>query len=71
MSTDIFSHEEPQPVVASSNTQDWRRFLWVVPLAMAAATFANVVFYFVLTEWIGEPLLMPAQFPPPLMAPMK
>ena len=54
MSTDIFSHKELPPAVASYNPQAWRRFLWVVPAAVAAATLANVVFYFVLTKWIGD-----------------
>jgi hypothetical protein len=44
--------------------------LWIVPAAVAAATFANVVFYFALTQWLEEPLLMPNQFPPPLLVPM-
>jgi hypothetical protein len=46
------------------------RFLWVVPTAVAAATLANVVFYFVLTQWLEEPLLIANQFPPPPLAPM-
>jgi hypothetical protein len=37
---------------------------------MALASAANVIFYFILTGWIGEPLLMMAQFPPPILTPM-
>jgi hypothetical protein len=71
MSTDIFSHKELPPAVVSQNTRAWRRYLWVVPAAVAAATLANVVFYFVLTKWIGEPLLMGNELPPPLLTPME
>ena len=70
MSTDIISHKEPQPAVTSPDTQPWRRLLWVVPAAVAAATLANVIFYFILTQWIGEPLLMAGENRPSVMAPM-
>ncbi len=70
MTTDIISHEEPQPALASHKPQTWRRFLWIVPVAVAAATFANVIFYFILTQLLGQPLLMIEQFPPPELTPM-
>jgi len=60
------SAEASRPGGRSSMTRLW----WVVPIAVAAATIANVVFYFILTRWLGEPLLMINQFPPPQMVPM-
>jgi len=46
------------------------RIWWVFPLAAALATIANVIFYFIVTRWLGEPLLFPEQFPPPETTPM-
>jgi hypothetical protein len=46
------------------------RLLWVVPLASLAAIIVNVIFYFIVTQWFNEPLLMLDQFPPPTVVPM-
>lgn len=46
------------------------RLWWVIPVATALATAANVIFYYVVTRWLGEPLLFPEQFPPPETSPM-
>lgn len=46
------------------------RLWWLVPLALAAATAANVIFYYILTRLLGEPLLMKSEFPPPVTSPM-
>ena len=70
MSTDTLSPTEPQAPAASPRPMEWRRLLWVVSAAVAAATLANVIFYFILTIWIGEPLLMAGEDRPPVMAPM-
>jgi len=70
MGIDITNSIKPRQAAASRNIRDWRRLLWVAPLAIAAATISNVIFYYVLTEWIGEPLLMKTQFPPPVLSSM-
>jgi hypothetical protein len=45
--------------------------LWrVVPIAVTVTTVANVVFYFILTRWLGEPLLMIKQSLPLELVPM-
>ncbi len=47
------------------------RKLWVpVLIAAVIATSANVIFYFFVTRFLGEPLLFPEQFPPPETSPM-
>ena len=71
MSTDIFRQKELPPAVVSQTNLEWRRYLWFVPASVAAATLANVVFYFVLTKWLGETLLMGNELPPPLLTPME
>lgn len=43
---------------------------WIIPVATAFATTANVIFYFIVTRILGEPLLFPEQFPPPETSPM-
>ncbi len=70
MATESVKSDRMQPSVAQQKVPTRRRLLWIVPLSMAAAMAANVIFYFILTEWIGEPLLMKAQFPPPIVTPM-
>ncbi len=74
MAMETVNSDKVQPSVAPQKVPTRQRLLWIVPLsmaaAMAAATAANVIFYFILTEWIGEPLLMKAQFPPPIVTPM-
>ena len=67
---DTIDSNQPKPAAASPDIPDRSRLLWVVPIAVAAATFANVIFYFILTKWLGEPLLMGNEFPPPLLTPM-
>jgi hypothetical protein len=42
----------------------------VVPFAAAAATIANVVFYYLLTRGLGEPLLMLSDSPTRDLVPM-
>lgn len=56
------SHSDESPML--------RKLWWVVPIAVTVATIANIIFYLILTRWLGEPLLMIAQFPPPEMVPM-
>ena len=46
------------------------RLWWVIPVAAALAATANVIFYYIVTRWLGEPLLFPEQFPPPETSPM-
>jgi hypothetical protein len=43
---------------------------WVIPVATALAAAANVIFYYIVTRWLGEPLLFPEQFPPTETSPM-
>ncbi len=71
MSMDTLGGNKPHPLASSPAIPDWGRLLLVVPVAVALATFANVLFYFILTEWIGEPLLMGNELPPPLLTPME
>ncbi len=72
MGIETVNSDQVQPSVAPQKVPIERRHLWVVPFSMAAAmaTAANVIFYFILTGWIGEPLLMLEQFPPPIITPM-
>jgi len=58
MSADVLENERAQEAGA--------RLMWVVPLGVVAATLANIIFCFFLTEWIGEPLLMLDRYPPPV-----
>ncbi len=62
--------EQVHKAKVSKADESTNRLLWVVPVAVAAATFANVIFYIILTKWLGEPLLMIEQFPPPTLTPM-
>ncbi len=74
MSTDTIDSNQTKPDAASPDIPDRRRLLWVVPIAVTAATFANVIFYFILTKWLGEPLLMNATehvHVPPVLSPME
>ena len=43
---------------------------WVILLAISAATIANVLFYYVVTRLLGEPLMMPDQYLPPEAVPL-
>jgi len=70
MGTETVNSDKVQPSVAPREAPSWNRLAWVVPLAMAAATAANVIFYTVLTRLLGESLLMKSQFPPPVVSPM-
>lgn len=70
MGIETVNSDQVQPSVAPQKVPIERRRLWVIPLSMAAATAANVIFYFILTEWIGEPLLMLEQFPSQMVTPM-
>jgi len=54
----------------SEEVQPGYRLMWVVPLAIIASTLANIVFFFILTNWLGESLLMKNQFPPPVLVSM-
>ncbi|UCG23643.1 MAG: hypothetical protein JSW55_16090 [Chloroflexota bacterium] len=58
------------PATRGDESPAVNRLWWTVPIAVAGATIANVIFYFILTRWLGEPLLMIEQFPPPEMVPM-
>ena len=64
------TQSQRQPAASSGEVPAGGRFLWLVPLAVAAATVANVIFYTILTRGLGEPLLMLDQFPPPVLVPM-
>ena len=46
------------------------KLLWVIPLAIAVATAANIVFYYVVTAGFGEEPLIPHRSPPPDYAPL-
>ncbi len=61
---------EPVLTTRGDDSAPANRLWWVVPIAVTSATMANVIFYFILTRWLGEPLLMVEQFPPPETAPM-
>jgi hypothetical protein len=54
----------------SNNEISPRKLWWVIPLATAAATTANVIFYFFVTRILGEPLAFPEQYPPPETSPL-
>jgi hypothetical protein len=68
---DTLNRDKPHPAAASPAIPDWGRLLWFVPVAVAAATIANVIFYFILTRLLDEPLLMnAAEHAPPVLSPM-
>lgn len=54
----------------SKNEISTGKLWWVIPVATAAATAANAIFYFFVTRILGEPLLFPEQFPPLDTSPM-
>ena len=58
-------HAGLPPATRNDESPTANRLWWVVPIGVAAAAIANVIFYFILTRWLGEPLLMIEQFPPP------
>jgi hypothetical protein len=59
------------PTNALSHKEISTHRLWlVIPFAVALATLANVIFYYLVTRFLGEPLLFPEQFPPPETSPM-
>ena len=66
MSTNVVKTEISSRDVSSDEGPTMDRLWWVVPIAVAGATLANVIFYFILTRWLREPLLMLDRFPPPV-----
>lgn len=66
MSIDVVKTAKLPQDTSSGERSLPNRLWWVVPIAVAAATLANVIFYFILTRWLGEPLLMLDRFPPPV-----
>jgi hypothetical protein len=66
----MMNAERVQRTSISEVGESTNRLLWVVPTASLVATIANVIFYFIVTRWSNEPLLMLNQFPPPTLVPM-
>ena len=61
----------PSQTNALSNREISVRRIWLtIPIAAVIASSANVIFYFFVTRFLGEPLLFPEQFPPPETSPM-
>jgi len=49
---------------------DLNKLIWVGPLSVAAATLANVFFYYFVTRVLQIRLYAPEQFPPPQLSPI-
>jgi hypothetical protein len=65
------ANTQAQPLTQlSRNEISTGKLWWVIPVATIFATIANVVFYYIVTRMIGEPLLFPEQFPPLETSPM-
>jgi hypothetical protein len=60
----------PQIKMLSNRKISVRRIWLAIPIAAVIASSANVIFYFFVTRFLGEPLLFPEQFPPPETSPM-
>jgi hypothetical protein len=54
----------------SSEVVPLRQLWWVILLAIAGATVANVLFFYLVTGPMGQLLLVPEQFPPLEAAPL-
>jgi len=65
MSIDVVKTEESIQDNSFDDRSAMNRLWWVVLIAVVAATIANVILYFILTRWLGEPLLMLDRLPPP------
>ncbi len=55
--------ERHQQTITPGVGEATSRLLWVVPTASFVAIIANVIFYFIVTRWLNEPLLMLDEFP--------